>query len=330
MKEIIYMDAAASWQKPQSLIDAEVDFLKNFYANSGRGICERAGFVDSLIEKSRLVVADFIKSKPDQIIFTSGTTDSMNRVVGLIQNSYTNMLTVAVSDIDHHSARMPWENQQRLKKCNIVKSELDTDNNIDINLIPKADVFVITAMSNVLGIAQDVRKIIKKAKEQNPDVITIVDAAQYIVHNSIDVKSFDCDFLCFSGHKIGSDTGVGILYIKQPDRWYPDKFGGGMINKIQNGKDWILNNSPNKYEAGTLPLTQIIGLPYAIKYCEDWNKGEELIRYMNSSLSETTSSKSSGADASQARTRSASKAPRLYVGRQTDKVTAMASISFRA
>jgi len=285
MKNVIYMDAAASWQKPKKVIDAEVDFLQNSYANAGRGICERAGVVDSLIDQSRDSVASFINASYEQIIFTSGTTDSMNRIVQIIQKKYNNILDVAVSDIDHHSARMPWENQQYQGKCNILICGLDTNYNIDIDCLPKSDVLIITAMSNVLGIPQDVTKIIKKAKEQNPNVITIVDAAQYVVHLPINVKDFDCDFLCFSGHKIGADTGLGVLYIKNPDLWAPDKFGGGMVNKITENSEWILNTSPSKYEAGTLPLTQIVGLPYAIQYCKSWNNSNELIQYMYDELS---------------------------------------------
>ena len=180
---------------------------------------------------------------------------------------------------------MPWQAVANDGFCDLVVCPLDSDFNIDINNIPKCDIFVITAMSNVLGVAQNVEQIIRVARQKNPNVITIVDAAQFVAHKKIDVSKFDCDFLCFSGHKIGADTGVGVMYIRDPDKFNPDKFGGGMVNKITDSGKWILNQSPEKFEAGTLPLTQIIGLGRAIQLLPDSNDSSKLIRYMYDELS---------------------------------------------
>jgi len=286
MNKIVYMDAAASWQKPQSLIESEADFLTNHYANAGRGICERAERVDDLIANARNVVADFIGADSQNIVWTSGTTDSMNRIVNIIKNTISNKCpVVVVSDLDHHSARLPWEMCAMNGGCKTATMGLDKKLNIDVDNIPYGDIFVITAMSNVLGVAQDIQKIIQSIKSKNPDAITIVDAAQFVVHSKIDVKKFDADFLCFSGHKIGSDTGVGVMYIKNPDIWMPDKFGGGMVNRIIDNENIVWNKSPEKFEAGTLPLTQIIGLPYAIEYLTNWDGGHDLIYFMYDELS---------------------------------------------
>ena len=162
---------------------------------------------------------------------------------------------------------------------------LDDRLNIDINNIPNADVYVVTAMSNVIGFAQDVGPIVRSIRNINPKAIIIIDAAQFVVHNKIDVKKWGCDFLAFSGHKIGSDTGVGIMYIKNPDGYAVDKFGGGMVNRIVDDNNIILNKAPEKFEAGTLPITQIVGLPYAIDYCENWAGCGDLIHYMYDELS---------------------------------------------
>ena len=283
MNKIIYLDAAASSLKPQTVIDAERDFLVNSYANTGRGVCARAIVADEMLAGARQSVADFIGAKSNQIIFTSGTTDAMNRIVNIVRNSIC-VKTVAVSDIDHHSARMPWENITRNGFAELVKIPLTANYNIDFENMPYADVMVITAMSNVLGVPQDVKKIIARAREKNPDVITIVDAAQYVAHASIDVCDWDCDFLCFSGHKIGADTGIGVMYIKSPDDWRPDKFGGGMVQSI-SGNKWNIDASPNKFEAGTLPLTQIAGLPFAIESLREWSGGADIISYMYDELS---------------------------------------------
>ena len=285
MKKFVYVDASASWLKPQSVVDKEAEFLRKFYANAGRGVCARAGHVDDLIYEARVKVARFIGATAKNIVWTSGTTDGFNRIVHIIKNTLRKKCPlVAVSDLDHHSARLPWEMCAKNGECKLVVMPLDDDLNINVNKIPKVDVMVITAMSNVLGKAQDVRTIIDAAKVKNPKVITIVDAAQSVVHSKIDVKKIDCDFLCFSGHKIGADTGVGVMYIKNPDAWNVDKFGGGMVNKItDNGI--LLNQSPERFEAGTLPITQIIGLPYAIEYRQNWNGGNDLIAFMYDELS---------------------------------------------
>jgi len=288
MKEIVYMDAAASWLKNQSVIESEVNFLANSYANAGRGVCERASNVDKMVANVRQSVADFIGAEPKNVVFTSGTTDGLNRIVNIIKNTESfdkKKPIVAVSDLDHHSARMPWQAVTDSGWCDLVVCPLDSDFNIDVNNIPKCDVFVITAMSNVLGVAQNVEQIIRVARKKNPNVITIVDAAQFVAHKKIDVSKFDCDFLCFSGHKIGADTGVGVMYIRDPDKFNPDKFGGGMVNKITDSGKWILNQSPEKFEAGTLPLTQIIGLGRAIQLLPDSNDSSKLIRYMYDELS---------------------------------------------
>lgn len=271
MNKIIYLDAAASALKPDSVIAAEIDFLQNKYANAGRGICARAAAVDDMVARTRADVAKFINAPgAEHVVFTGGTTDAMNRIARLIDGALEDGNTIMVSDLDHHSARLPFECIGRRCNADIVLCPINAENNLDYLNIPRADVFVITAMSNVFGVGQDVARLVAAAREKNPDVITVVDAAQYVVHEKIDVEKWDCDFMCFSGHKIGADTGLGVMYIKQPGRWvWPDKFGGGMVAKITDGAagrgceiQWDL--PPAKFEAGTLPLTQIAGLSAAI------------------------------------------------------------------
>lgn len=287
MNKIIYLDAAASAFKPQSVISTEVDFLQKSYANAGRGVCARATAVDDMVANARARVAKFIGAKPNQVVFTSGATDGLNRIVNIMSRQpwYLEMSTFTVSDLDHHSARMPWEELMYLGKIRkMFKCELDENFDIKIDSVPKTDFLIITAMSNVLGRVQDVKKIIATARRKNPDVVTIVDASQYVVHKKIDVKKWDCDFLVFSGHKIGADTGVGILYIRDSEKYFPDKFGGGMVSKILDNR-WILSGTPDKWEAGTLPLTQIAGLVPAIDYLEQNRPNLDLIKYAYDELS---------------------------------------------
>ena len=286
MNKIIYLDAAASSLKPQAVIDAEVKFLTHDYSNAGRGICARAAATDSMLANARRCVADFVGAASDtQVIFTSGTTDSMNRIARMVFENVSGINAVAVSDLDHHSARMPWEYQAGRASAKVLRMELDAAWNIVPDAVPRADVVVITAMSNVLGRAQDVSRIVAAARMANPDVITVVDAAQYVAHAKIDVCEWDCDFMVFSGHKIGADTGVGIMYIKEPERFYPDKFGGGMVSRILDD-GWRLEHAPAKFEAGTLPLTQIAGMPAAIDAWRAWGGAAPLVGALYDALAD--------------------------------------------
>ena len=150
MNKIIYLDAAASYQKPGIVIDAQADFMRNKYANSGRGVCGRVADVDAMVKNARAVVADFMNADKDGIVFVSGTTEAMNRIANIVRNTEAKWpLRVAVSDLDHHSARLPW----MAMGADVVLCPLDGDFNIDANQIPESDVIVITAMSNVLGVA---------------------------------------------------------------------------------------------------------------------------------------------------------------------------------
>ena len=274
MNKFMYLDAAASMLKSDAVINAQTDFLCNHYANAGRGVCARSTYVDNMLTDVRHRVAEFMNSNLENIVFTSGTTDAMNRIAHIL-NLQPDVI-VAVSDLDHHSARVPFE----MSGSKVVVCPLDDNLNIDIDSIPFADVFVITAMSNVLGVAQNVTEIVRVAHQKNPNVITIVDAAQYVVHDKIDVKKWNADFVVWSGHKIGSDTGVGVMYIKNPNRFRPDKFGGGMVNTVAQDGSISFVNPPESFEAGTLPLTQIFGLGFAIDEIEKNRPDLGLIKYL--------------------------------------------------
>ncbi len=278
MNKIIYLDSAASMQKPESVIQAQVDFLQNGYANSGRGICARAVAVDDMVANVRRDVAEFMGTHADNVVFTYGATDGLNRVVQIIGRGARR---VAVSDLDHHSARVPW---QMRPDTDIVVWPLDDDFNIDVNAAPMADVYVICAMSNVMGVAQDVGALVRAARKKNPDAIIVVDASQYVVHEKINADAWGADFICWSGHKIGADTGVGVMYIKNPDSFMVDKFGGGMVQRVVDEKIYF-QDGVARFESGTLPLSQIVGLRHAIEYISHNRPDLELIKYAYDELS---------------------------------------------
>lgn len=277
MNKIIYLDAAATYQKSGAVIGAQVDFLQNHYANSGRGICARAVYVDDMLARARRRVADFMGGKENQIVFTSGTTTAVNMIARMLNLGAEKV--VAVSDLDHHSARLPFE----VSLARTTVMPLDENFNINLSRIPYADVMVITAMSNVFGVKQKIPEIVRIAREINPNVIVVVDAAQYVVHDKIDVVNWDADFVVWSGHKIGADTGLGVMYVKNPNLFSPVNFGGGMVSRII-GDDLILIDGAEKFEAGTLPLTQISGLVSAIDELENNRPNLNLIKYMYDEL----------------------------------------------
>ena len=277
MNKIIYLDAAASYQKSDCVIDAQVDFLRNHYANSGRGICANAMWTDNMVANVRRCVAASMNADAENVVFTHGTTDAMNQIARMLKLNSESV--VAVSDLDHHSARLPFV----MSGAGVVLCPLTDGMDIDKTKIPYADVMVLTAMSNVIGVAQDVAGIIRAARKQNPDVIVVVDCAQFVVHNKIDVREWCADFVCWSGHKIGADTGVGVMYIKNPNQFGPVNWGGGMVNKIHSD-EVILNTYPDVFEAGTLPLTQIAGLGVAIEDIETNRPDLKLIKYAYDAL----------------------------------------------
>ncbi|MCL1902325.1 MAG: aminotransferase class V-fold PLP-dependent enzyme [Alphaproteobacteria bacterium] len=294
----IYVDAAASALKPESVIRAEADFLTNHYSNEGRGICARASYAEKMVADARLTVAEFIGANSSQIVFTGGATDGLNRIPRILELSgaVSKNSIVTVSDLDHHSARLPWEEYAYLGKCKLATCPLNQDFNIDVNRVPFADIFIITSMSNVMGVPQDVKKIVAAARALNPNVITIVDAAQSVAYSNTNVLDWDPDFMCFSAHKIGADTGLGIMYIKDPERWEVDKLGGGMVSSVANRKDrktnaiseWRLMGGIDKFEAGTLPLTQIAGLTPALRELQDeqlTDKTTQMLHYLRAELS---------------------------------------------
>lgn len=286
MIKSIYLDSAASALKSKSVINAQIDFLENHYANAGRGTCARANAVSDMLSLARQKTAQFIGAKPENIIFTSGATDSLNRIANMMPFD----AKVVVSDLDHHSARLPFEQKNKTIICS-----LDDDFNLSSNklaeICKKNNVYavVITAMSNVLGTAQNVKNLIDTIKKIDDKIITIIDATQFAVYLPIDVSDWNCDALVFSGHKIGADTGLGVLYLKNPENWNTDKFGGGMVNSVILNPDSVVSkinyaDGPARFETGTLPLTQISGLITALPEIKT-NGQPDLIKYLYGELS---------------------------------------------
>jgi cysteine desulfurase / selenocysteine lyase len=280
-KPLIYVDNAATSQKPKQVLESINKFYENHNANVNRGIYQLSENATQLYEEARKKVANLINSKPQEIIFTSNTTEAINTIAysyGLRNIKQGD--NVVISIMEHHSNFVPW--QQICKLQNAELRIIDIDDNGQLNmsqlkqLVDEKTKFVaITHISNVLGTINDIPAIAKIAHENNS--LLLVDAAQSVPHMPVDVKQLDCDFLTFSGHKMLGPTGIGVLYGKEEllNQIEPFLFGGGMISQVTK-EETAWAELPQKFEAGTPNVAGAIGLAAAIDYLN--NIGMEAIQ----------------------------------------------------
>lgn len=269
---IIYLDSAATSQKPVQVLREMDDFNTNSYANIHRGIHTLAEEATQKYELARNKVSVFIGSpSPKQVIFTRNTTESINLVVqSWGRKNLSSGDLVILTEMEHHSNLVPWqmlaeEKGFRLEFIPVMENGLlDLDVYLDlINLEPKAVGF--THMSNVLGTINPAKEIIQIAHEAG--AITIVDGAQSVPHLPVNVQELDADFLAFSGHKMCGPSGIGILYAKKEllQSMPPFLGGGDMIKRVEL-TSFTANEIPYKFEAGTPAITEAIGLGAAMDY----------------------------------------------------------------
>jgi cysteine desulfurase/selenocysteine lyase len=273
-KELVYLDNASTTQKPNCVIDAISDFYTNYNSNIHRAVYQLAEEATVLYEHSREKIANFINVRPEEIIFTRNTTESIN----LIAHSWarTNLKKddgIAITELEHHSNIVPWQilSQEigtRLEYVGIDDNGfLDLEHLIDLISSKKVKLISLSHMSNVLGTIVPIEKIIKIAHEN--DIPVLVDGAQSVPHMPVDVKKMDCDFLVFSAHKMLGPTGVGVLYAKKEflEKMRPFMGGGDMIKEVFKFHT-NYNEVPYKFEAGTPNIADVVGFGAAIDYLE--------------------------------------------------------------
>lgn len=275
--KLIYLDSTATSLKPQTVINKIVEYYSKYSANVKRGIyglSEKATFE---YESARKTVAEFINGKPSEIIFTKGATESLNLLAySLGRKIIGKNDEVLTSIMEHHSNFVPW--QQLCMENDAVFKILDIDDQgylqSDIKTLTKyvnkkTKIATLTYVSNMLGTINPVKKIIKDLKKINKDIIVILDCAQAVPHIKVDVLDLGCDFIVFSGHKMFGPTGIGVLWGKKEllEEMYPFQFGGEMINEVKIDKSTFAD-VPEKFEAGTPPISQAIGLGEAIRFIE--------------------------------------------------------------
>ena len=271
-KNIIYFDNGATSLKPKCLADSISDYYNNYSANAHRGDYDLSLKVDSKYEETRTLVKDFINAKKNkEIIFTSGATDSLNKIIfGYFKNYLTKDDEVLITKSEHASNVLPWFELQdniKIKVKYIPLNNLEvTLDNVKNSITDKTKVISIAHITNVVGDIRPIKEIIKYAHSKN--ILVIIDGAQSVAHSKIDVQDLDVDFLAFSAHKMLGPTGVGVLYGKEEllNNIKPIIFGGGMNASFQFDGTRIYSELPFLLEAGTPNIAGVIGFGEAIKY----------------------------------------------------------------
>lgn len=263
-KDLIYLDSAATSHKPKVMIDAMCDFYSNHYGTVHRAIYDLSASATMLYSKARQKVQQFLNApKEEEIIFTKGTTEGINLVskIFIVPGD-----TVIVPEIEHHSNIVPWQ----LAKAKLKTVKTNESGEIDLNhletlLKEGAKLLSLAHISNTIGVVHPIKKIIDLAHSYGVKVL--IDAAQSACHKKIDVQDLDADFLVFSGHKVYGPTGIGVLFGKYDIiKDLPPYQGGGDMIFTVNFDETKFNEPPLRFEAGTPPIAEVIGLQASIDY----------------------------------------------------------------
>ncbi|MCD7840456.1 MAG: cysteine desulfurase [Erysipelotrichaceae bacterium] len=270
---LIYLDNGATTLKPQCVIDAVCNYLTNYSGNAHRGDYDLSHEVDTQFEESREIIQKFINAKrKEEIVFTSGSTDSLNMVAYGYGATHINegdeiLITVA----EHASNTLPWFDIARKNKAVVNYIELDEKGRLTLDNVKKAvsdhtKIIAVAEVTNVLGYRAPMKEICDYAHEKG--IIVIADGAQSVPHQVTDVQETGVDFLAFSGHKMCGPTGIGVLYGKYDllCETAPTRLGGGSNSRYNSCGSVTLKNPPYKFEAGTPNIEGAIGLGAAVKY----------------------------------------------------------------
>ena len=272
---LIYLDNAATSQRPRQVTQAVCDFYTKHNANIHRGLHTLSEEATEMYEAAHRAVKEFINARTwEEIIFTRNTTEAINLVAySLGLRRFKPGDEIIITMMEHHSNMVPWQMLKDLCGIKLHYIKLKPDGTLDLEhyrslLSPKTKLVAVAHVSNVLGVINPVKEIIKLAHEVG--ALVLIDAAQSVPHMKVDVQEIDCDFMAFSGHKMLGPTGIGVLYGKKELLEDMDPFlrGGDMIKQVKiEGVSW--NDLPWKFEAGTSNIAGGIGLKAAIEYLQN-------------------------------------------------------------
>ena len=297
-KPNVFLDSAASAQKPSKVIETMHHLYMNEYANVHRGSYYLSEQITSAYEEARSRIHQFLNTKSDkEIVFVRNATEGINLVAATWGRKFLQAGDeILISQAEHHANLVPWQALRDEKGINLkIFKVSDRGEYLEeefLNLLSeKTKLVAVTGMSNVLGTVFPIKKIAQQAHKVG--ALVLVDACQYAVHQKVDVQDLDCDFLVFSGHKLYGPSGIGVLYGKYNvlDSMPPYQFGGDMVDTVTYEKA-TFNEPPFRFEAGTPAIMQAIGLGEAIKYISSlsmeniFKHEQELTTYTTNALSE--------------------------------------------
>ena len=290
-RPLVYLDNAATTQKPQSVLDSMDDFYRRSNANVHRAAHEIAARATVQLEQARSSIKQFLNADRDEeVIITKGTTEAINLLSNSLGASLTKNDKVLITMLEHHSNIVPWQMACQRSGAELLAVDIDEHGNLDWTdlqnkLTQDVKIFAFNHVSNALGTVNPVEKIIKAA--QDVGAVTVVDGAQAALHLPLDLKRLGCDFYVFSGHKLYGPTGIGVLYGKYDllCEMEPWQGGGEMIESVSiSGSTY--QKPPHKFEAGTPAIAEIIGLGAAVAYVNSLNR--ETLNLEEQSLIEST------------------------------------------
>jgi cysteine desulfurase/selenocysteine lyase len=295
---LIYFDNAASAQKPKAVIDEISTIYSNEYSNIHRGVHYLSQALTEKYENARSTVSNFINSKNTcQVIFTKGTTNAINLVAySWGRKNIKSGDEIIITTMEHHSNIVPWQMLCEEKQAKLVVAPIDSDGNLIIDELykcmhSKVKLLALAHVSNTLGTINPIKEIINEAHKHG--IIVLVDGAQAVPHNKVDVQDLNCDFYAFSGHKLFGPSGIGVLYGKENllNDMPPFEGGGDMIQSVSFEKT-TYNDLPFKFEAGTPHISGAIALCTAIQYVSQIGMQniaeyeQQLLHYATAKLSE--------------------------------------------
>jgi cysteine desulfurase/selenocysteine lyase len=297
-KPFVYFDNAATAQKPQLVIDRIRDFYEKEYATVHRGIYSLSQEATLACHQVREKCRSFLNAKSaDELIFVKGATEAIN----LVATSYGRKFLkkgdeILISEMEHHANFVPWQQLCFEKSLKLQIAKISDSGELDLKsfeslLTERTKLVAVTHMSNALGTLNPIKSIVQKAHQVG--AVVLIDGAQGVVHDEVDLQAIDCDFYCFSGHKLYGPTGIGVLYgkMKHLEAMDPYQFGGDMIDVVSAEKTTFAS-PPLKFEAGTPASAQIMGLGAAVDYVRKIGMREiksyedSLIRYATAKISE--------------------------------------------
>lgn len=269
-KPLIYLDSAASAQKPDAVLDAMMSLARTSYANVHRGLHTLANETTEAYEKARETVARFINAERDEVVWTKSATEAVNLVASSFGLSLNAGDEIVLSEMEHHANIVPWHFLRERKGVVLKFIPVLDDGRLDLEaykglLSEKTKMVAVTHMSNVLGTVNDVAEIVRLAHAAGAPVL--LDGCQGVVHAKVDVKALDVDFYVFSGHKLYGPTGIGVLYGKAERlaTLPPYQGGGEMIGTVSLDKITYAD-PPHRFEAGTPAILEAVGLGAAIEW----------------------------------------------------------------